>query len=139
MAKPEKDSLSVTARIHTEILADIDKHVEIRQKEKKGQTYNRTDAINEMLPLGLKALQNPKALDVGIIVLKHIDKLNDPQWVSDMKKRLEEINEVDYVAGLSQEKLDALAAIYFDELRIRAGKRPISLLDPEEKRKLLLK
>lgn len=139
MANKEKKSTSVTARVATDILADIDKYADQTAKARPGQTYNRTDAINEVLPLGLKALQNPKALDVGLIVLKHIDKLDDPMWVAEMKKRLEEIALVDFVANLPPEKLDALATIVFDELRIKAGKVPYSNLDLEAKRKILLK
>lgn len=139
MANKSKESASVTARVHKDTLATIDAMAEQRAKAHPGQTHNRTTVINELLSIGLKAAENPRALEVGLIVLKHIDKLSDPQWVADMKKRLEEIAVVDMVATLPPEKLDVLAAVVFDELRIKAGKVPFSQLDPSERRKILLK
>jgi len=139
MAKPSKDTTSITARIDSAILKELDILVADRVKERPGQTYTRTDALAEILPLGLKALQNPKALDVGIIVLNHIDKIEDPMLVAELKAQLRERQIVDYVASLTPDQLDALATIVFDEMRLRAGKPPLSMLPPSEKRAIILK
>ncbi|GEM_PF-5928785 len=139
MAKPAKDTTSITARIDTATLKELDGVVAARTKERPGQTYTRTDALAEILPLGLKALQNPKALEVGIIVIKHIDKIEDPLLVAELKEQLRERQIVDYVASLTHDQLDALATIVFDEMRLRADKPPLSMLPPSEKRALILK
>lgn len=142
MAKPTKDTTSVTARLLTTVVAELDALVAQRIKERPGVTYTRTDALNEILPHGLKAIQNPKALEIGIAVIKNIDKIKDPQLVAELRQHLEDMQIVDYVhfiATHDKDHFDALAAIVFDELRLAAGKTPFSLLSPAEKKALLEK
>lgn len=137
MAKPSKDTTSVTARLPTDFVARLDRMVSAHNEEKPGQTFTRTDALAEVVRLGLQASENPKALDIGIIVLKHIHKLQDPQWVADMKARLEEVTLVDFVANLTPDQLDSLGTVVLDEWRLRARKTPWSLLSPDEKQQLI--
>lgn len=138
MPQQAKDSISVTAKIDTPLLKELDTYVDHKKREKHGR-FNRTDAINEVVALGLQAAKNPKAMEVGIILLRHVAKLDDPLWVADLKKRLDEITLVDYVSSLNKDQLDALATVVFDELRLKAGKAPFSLMSPQQKRDLLQK